>query len=197
MANVQAPFGIRPVRRLDGAVPNYNLNQRYIAYNNTQQIGRFDPVRMLTTGFIALATASTTMNGIFMGCSYYDPTAQRTVWYPNWPAPTLTNTSQFDQVKAWVIDDPYLVFEGQAGGSTTTGFVEADVGANCNFVNGGTPNAFGNSVAYLDQSTIATTASFCFRVIRLSQKVGNDNASPYNTVEVVMNNQDYKTTTGI
>lgn len=208
MANVQSPFGFRPVRRVDGAVPNYKVTTRYLAYNNTNTIARGDPVKTLSTGYIDRGTAGAQIVGIFWGVKYYDPTTQRIQWYPNWTAPTNLTAppssgyspyfgGQGANVEAQIIDDPWLVFECQTGGSTTTPINLGNVGNNVNFAGAGAANSAGNSVAYVDQTTVLTTSTLPFRIIGLSQKIGNDNASAYNTVEVVLNNSDFKTLTGV
>jgi len=87
MSNVQAPFGFRPVRRLDGAQPNYKVTTRYIAYNYSSKIAKGDPVATLNTGYIGLGASSAQILGIFLGCKYYDPGTNRTQWYDQWTAP--------------------------------------------------------------------------------------------------------------
>lgn len=202
MSNVQAPFGFRPVRRQDGAQPNYKVTTRYIAYNNTNKIAKGDPVKTLSTGFIDLGSSSAQILGIFLGCKYYDPGTNRTQWYDQWTAPTnLTNPSgnysiyygnNAVNVEAYIIDDPWIVFEAQC---SSTAFTIGNVGNNCDFAGAGAPNLAGISVAYVQSPN--TTNTLPFRIVGLSQKIGNDNSSAYNTVEVVLNNSDYKTLTGV
>lgn len=206
--NVQSPFGFRPVRRLDGAVPNYKVTTRYLAFNNTNTIARGDPVKTLSTGFIDRGTAGAQILGIFWGCKYYDPTTQRTQWYPNWPAPTNLTAppttgfspyygQQGGNVEAYILDDPWIVFEAQAGTSSSTGITLGNVGNNADFSGAGAANSAGNSVAFLNQATIGTNSAFPFRIVGLSQKIGNDNSGAFNIAEVVLNNSDYKTLTGV
>lgn len=206
MANNQAPFGFRYVRRLDGAQPNYKVTTRYIAFNNANKIAKGDPVKMLSTGFIDIATPGAQIAGIFIGCKYYDPSQNRTVWLPSWSAPTtLTNPSGIfslyygnnaANVEAEIIDDPWAVFEVQAGGSSTA-IAIGNVQQNINFGGQGSPNTANISQAFVDQTSIATTAGLPFRIVGLSQKIGNDNSSGFNTVEVALNNSDYKTLSGV
>ncbi len=195
MANVQGPFGLRPVRRIDGAQPNYQANPYQIAYNNSNKIAKGDPVKLLTSGLIdVLAPGTTAIFGIFWGCQYFDPVQGRTVWSNMWNAVSGLASTQI--VTCWVYDDPNIVFEAQAGGSTTP-IAQADIGANINFAQQSTPNTIGISTAYLDQTTINTTNTLPFRLVGLSQKVGNDNTSAYNVAEVVFNNAQIKNTTGV
>ena len=120
---------------------------------------------------------------------------QRTVWLNAWKAPSLASTVV---VTCWVYDDPNIVFEGQAGGSSTTGLLQADVGNNVNFGGQSTPNSAGFSQAYFDQTTLnPATTTLPFRLIGMSQKVGNDPLSAYDTVEAVFNFSQIKSTTGV
>jgi hypothetical protein len=195
MANTQGPWGFRPVRRLDGAAPNYQYNPYQLAYNNANTIAKGDPVKLLASGFIdVLAPGVIAPFGIFWGCSYIDPNFQRTVWLNAWKAPSLASTVI---VTAWVYDDPNLVFEAQSGNSASSGYAQGNVGNNTNFGGQSTPNAGGLSQAYADQATINTTATLPFRIIGLGQKIGNDNTSPYNTVEVVMNAPQIRAALGV
>lgn len=206
MANVQSPFGFRYVRLLNGAQPNYKVTTRYIAFNNANKIAKGDPVKMLSTGVIDLATPGAQIAGIFIGCKYYDPTQNRTVWFPQWTAPSnLINPSgsfspyygnNAAAVEAQIIDDPWAVFEVQAGGSSTA-IAIGNVQNNISFGGQGAANSAGISTAFADQTTIATTAGLPFRIVGLSQKIGNDNSSGFNTIEVTLNNSDYKTLSGV
>jgi hypothetical protein len=191
MANTQAPFGFRPVRRIDGAALNFMTNVRLIASNDTTPIGYGDPVTSLNTGYVTRSTAgTTTIAGIFMGCEYYDTAFQRWTWMPNWTGTTSTS----GEIRAYICDDVNVVFEAQSNG-TAIGL--ADVQANINFVIG-SPNAAGISTSALNQSTInPATATLPFRIVGLSQRIGVDNASSYNVAEVILNNANYRTTTGV
>lgn len=196
MSNTQAPFGFRPVRRLDGAQPNYPTTKMTIAYNYGTQIAKGDPVKLNTDGTIILATTSATMRGVFWGCTYYDPGTQRTQWQPKWGAPAGLASTQI--VTAYVYDDPNLIFEVQVGATSGNPIItQANVGENFDFGGAGSPNAAGMSVAYANAFTLLTTAALTWRVYAMSPRVNNDPASNYNTILAVMNNQDFKTTTGI
>ncbi|WP_421696927.1 hypothetical protein [Ancylobacter sp.] len=190
MANIQAPNGFRAVRRIDGAALNFLTNVRLIASNDTTPIGYGDPVTSLNTGYITRSTAgTTTISGIFMGCEYYDTSQQKWMYMPNWPGTSTTS----GEIRAYITNDVNVVFEAQSNG-TAIGL--ADIGANINFVIG-SPNTSGISTTALNQSTINTTATLPFRIVGISTRVGTDPTSSYNWAEVVLNNADFKTTTGV
>lgn len=197
MANTQAPFGFRPVRRVDAAAVTFAMDTRQISSADTTAIGYGDVVKAATTGFITRATAADNaladpgIYGIFYGCEYYDTALQRKIFSANW---TGVTTALANSIMAKVIIDPKVVLECQVGGSTT-GIVLADVGANIGILNG-TIGATGISTQGIDQTTVNTTITLPFTIIGQSQKIGNDNTSAYNTVEVLLNNSRFNSRTG-
>lgn len=199
MANTYAPFGFRPSRRLDGAEPNYQIAARPLASTNTNKIGYGDPVKTgasgatFLQGYLDIATTGSQMTGIFIGCSYTD-TQLGYVERPAWLAPT---TAVAGSVVGKVILDPMMVFEVQVGNDTSA-LTQANMGNNINLGGAGSPTTTsGISQAYVDGATIATTNTLNFRLIGFSPAVNNDPTSANPIVEVIINNGDYNTTTGI
>ena len=173
------------------------MDTRQVSSADTTAIGYGDVVKQLTTGFITRATASDNaladhgIYGIFYGCEYYDTAQQRKIWSANW---TGVATALANSVFAKVIIDPRMILEVQAGGSSTA-IGLADIGANIGILNG-TVAVNGISTQAVDQTTINTTVTLPFRIVGLSNKIGNDNTSGFNTVEVVLNNAVYNSRTG-
>lgn len=201
MTNVNAPFGLRPVRRIDGAGPTWQAEPKRIAYNYGTAIAHGDPIILLNTGYIArYANGGSRIDGVFWGCKYLDPNLDRVVWSQNWPAITLGSSSQF--AEAYVIMGKDTVFEIQAGSG---GAPFADIGTNSDIVIG-TASSAGISGAYLD-STHDTTATFPLRIVQLGQGVvstnqagqtnGYDPLTGYNIVQVIMNTYGLYNTTGL
>ena len=199
MANVLAPFGFEPVGVLDGTVPTYAQDPyQLIANTDTTAIYAGDPVTRLSTGYITRATPGTTqIHGIFIGCQYPSVSQLQTAYRKYWPG---TGDSSGD-VTAFVINHPQSEFLVQANGLVT----KAMVGNNANFAYTASGNVYsGFSGATLDVSTVATTATLPFRIVRLYTGVpgavvgnGSDQTSSYNWVWVSFNNQDFKSLTGI
>lgn len=192
MANILAPFGFRAVRRIDGAAPNFLINPRLIASNDTTPIGYGDCVTSLATGYITRSTAGTTaIAGIFQGCEYYDNNMRKYVQSMSWSGTASTS----GPITCYVLSDPYVVFEAQSNGAPIT---FADTGTNINFAVG-SPNALsGISTFSLNASSInPATTTLPFRVIGPSSKIGVDNTSNYNIAEVVLNFTDLKNLTGV
>ncbi|MGO8915766.1 MAG: hypothetical protein ACLQJR_07655 [Stellaceae bacterium] len=180
MSNPTGGYGLRPVRRRDGAAWTGALTAVQLAFNNAHTIAKGDPVVSLSTGFVDL-WASGVIRGVFWGCEYLDPVNNYVNWFNAWKAPTLPSTTA---VTAYIIDDPDLIFEIRSGAGLQT--IQANVWENAAIQGMGAPNAAGMSTATL--TGIATTSTLPLRITGLSQKVGNDNTSTSNIVEVVFNN---------
>ncbi|API52860.1 hypothetical protein BMW22_15655 [Rhizobium leguminosarum] len=198
MANTFAPFGFSQYRGT-GSAPTYEQVARSVALT-APAIYSGDPVTTQADGTVAQSVSATAVQiaGIFVGCEYYSAAINRKVWSPYWPGSgsALANTV----VTAYIITDPNAQFvcqSGNAGAPVTA----ADVGSNANIVIG-TGNALtGISGAYINQATIATTATFPFRITAVVTQPpgsnGTDVASNGNWVIVAFNNVDTKSLTGI
>lgn len=206
MANNQAPFGFQFVRNYYSAAPTYQTSVYQIAYNNSNSFGKGDVVKGLNTGYIDRAiTSDQVILGIIDRVEYFDSTLQAKQFRNAWLAPS---SALQGSCIAYVIDDPNAVFQAQAGGSTTA-IGQADINANINFGGNAAPNTrTGLSVAYLDQTTINTTATLPFRLVNVPQNagngapltagpIGNDSTSAYNIAEVLLNTSAITTRTGI
>lgn len=193
MSNSNAPFGFRPVRRLDGAVPNCSILEREIKSDNTTKIHQFAPVKELATGYIDLAGAADyPIYGVLEGVEYYDTALKQYVFAPAWLAPS---TALAGSVKARITPaHSAQVFEVQSSGAVID---IAAIGANANHAAGTANDTTGLSGASLDQTTLNTTNTLQWRVIGLSKRGGNDNTSSYNIVEVIAVNNSFTATTGI
>lgn len=193
MSNTQAPFGYRATRSINGFAPNYAyLPSRLIAQAATFVVGSGDIVSSLSTGFISLTVSTANqIQGIFNTCEYYDTNFQQWVFRNYLPGTQTPN----DNIKAFTVSSPDQVFEVQSNGAAIT---TPQVGLNATFTGNGAPNSYsGISTAALDPATISTNSAFQFRIIGLGQGVGNDNTSSFNTVEVILNNADFNSTTGV
>lgn len=202
MANVLAPFGFTPVRRLDGAAWTANASQYKIASGNTNHLYQGDVVTLLTTGYIDKLTPGTTaIIGVFVGCEYLSTAGSRRVWSNQWPGSDTTV-----DVIAYVIDDPLVVFLAQTNGASGSAMPLTTVGANVQFVATAGSNLSGISAHSIDESSVANTTTLPFRVVGipgLSDVVtgvpylgppanGYDQTTKYNLVWVAPNNHYFR-----
>jgi hypothetical protein len=196
MANVDARFGFRPIRRLDGSAWSGNLTQLKVANGDSSALNRGDCVKQLATGYVTVAAAGITdhsMRGVFMGCHYLSSALGYPIWSNYWPGSGATG-----DVDVFVCDDPFVVYEVQ--GSTSTAIAFADIGANADVVV--TASTTGFSKWAINQATLATTATFPWRIIALGNNTravenGYDSSTGFNIVEVAWNDMFLTQKTGL
>ena len=171
---VSAPYGLKPVNLIGGQVFAGSTRNIPIQYGYATNIFYGDFVA-ITRGFatrLAVTDGSTAATGapgygqvgIFLGCSYTDPTTKQKRFAQYWPASTLAG----DAV-AIVTDDPDTVFKAAVvttqGGTTIGSASRAMIGLNMTISNlAGNANT-GNSSNGILASSAATTAALPVRVI--------------------------------
>ena len=196
MPNVNAPFGFRPAKMVggapwNGATTSYRLNSGY-----GSNIFTGDVVKLLTTGYLAVAAATEQMRGVAMGFKWTG-----TDWIPRimpyWPSGSVTQGAA--DVEVLVVDDPNVIFEAQFGGATTD-FSVALLGAIFELGAGtGGNTATGQSRQILDITTLKTTAGQ-FRLLEAVARPDNDlrtGQSAYARVLVQPSLHDFRVNTGI
>jgi len=169
MALTAAPYGLKPVKRSDG-MPYAGATSQYLIDPAGEATNLFygQVVIIGADGYIALSTATgadiTTNNlggnglgaiGVFVGCEYVNSSGQlvQAQYYP-------TGTSNGDAIKAYVVDDPNVLFQVQADGAMD----QSDIGANTFFAaaqstsTGSTTT--GNSTTAAESTTVTTAAAF-------------------------------------
>lgn len=170
MATTAAPYGLRPVKRVDGmpyagaystyliAPAGYNTN---IFYGSVVYVNANGYINIVTgTGADATTndwpTGSTSVTGaigVFVGCSFINGQGQL-IFSQYYPANTT------GVVQAFVVDDPMVLFQAQLDGTAT----QAAVGANTFFAaaqstsTGNTTT--GNSTSALDATVVTVPAAF-------------------------------------
>lgn len=173
MASTAAPYGLRPIKRADG-MPYAGAVTQYLIDPAGEATNLFygQVVYIGTDGYIALATgtgADGTTNsfpgsgtltgaiGVFVGCEYVNAQGQliNAPYYPSgYVAPAGT------QIKAFVVDDPNVLFQAQLDGSGN----QAILGANTFFAAAQSTSTgstrTGNSTSALESTVVATTAAF-------------------------------------
>jgi hypothetical protein len=190
MANTNAPFGFRPIRRLDGAAWSSAHSTRKMQ-NNAGACNRGDVVKTLADGTVAVSTigAANANVGIFVGCHYLTAALGYPIWTNYWPG-----AGAIGLVDAFVIDDPLVVFEVMAATGPIT---MADIGANAEFTINASTTGF-SKWALTAPAAGAGSDILPFKVIGVGNagvniSDGYDAASANNIVEVCWNNQNYKT----
>jgi hypothetical protein len=161
MATSATPTGAEPVGTLS-ASGSFTGKVRHIkiasAYNTAIFYGDF--VKLVAAGTAEKAAVTTAAVagtvGVFVGCSYTDPTTKQPTFSQYWPAGTVAS----DAV-AYVADDPKLVFQMQGDGS----IAQTGLGNNVQAISTAGSTDIGRSKNALDASSIATTNTFPLRIV--------------------------------
>ena len=166
---VNAPYGLKPINLIGGQVFAGSTREYAIPYGYATSIFYGDIVG-LTRGNVQRLTVETgtlgTVTGVFLGCSYTNPTTKQKQFAQYWPASTLAG----DAV-AIVCDDPDTVFKAVVCSATTAvaSGARAMIGQNLAMINNtGNVNTGDSANALLAPSnTPATTDALPIRVLGL------------------------------
>lgn len=201
---VDKGFGFQPRRMLSGATFNNQTSTYLIASGYAQDIFNGDPVYYAGNGRIGRATAGNgnPILGIFTGVKYMLPgnnNINQFTFSPYWPANTVVvSPGQPAPVAyAMIIDDPNVVYDVQAA----TQIDSDQLSLNANFLVPGGPvppysYISGQSYLTLDSAAAAPTATFQFKILGYTPQIENTPDTPFNNVEVIINNHPFKGGTG-
>lgn len=196
---VSAPYGFKPVNRIDGLPYAGAIQQIRIAGSYNTAIYNGDTVKVVAGGSIELsgATTSGTIVGVFVGCQYTNSSGQ-TVQAQYYPGTTVTNAV------AYVVVDPSAAYRVAVTTSGTAGTVtyanQTIVGANVATVYGtgsATTGDSGSSVVVPANGDGAAT-TLPFRVIAVVPDTAYvvSGVTVYPEVIVKVNNPQYTALTG-
>jgi len=159
MAITAAPYGARPIGTLS-ASGSFTGMTRHLPIITTYAtlISNGDFVTLAANGTITknAGTASLGCVGIFLGCSYTDPTTSQKTFSNYWPASNAATDAM-----AYVLDDPNVLIQMQADEAMNT----TDRGLNAAVVVTAGSATFGKSKNALDGSTPAVTATLPLRIV--------------------------------
>jgi hypothetical protein len=183
MANVNKPFGLRPVGNLSatGAQKQYGYQ---IEAGYATAIYQGDLV-VVYDGYIIKYDAATHVapTGVFNGVQYNDPTrADKPTWKNYYPGNITPNIGQ---IVCEVLDDPSQLFLIQAAGTIT----QADIGKNAD----PTAATSGSNITGVSAGTLGTpakTAALTFKIVGLSEQAGNA-LGQYAVLVVKLNQHQY------
>jgi hypothetical protein len=160
---VDAPYGLVPINLIGGQVFAGSTRLIPIASGSTTAIFNGDVVNLGSSGTLGkdVGTATATPVGVFLGCSYTDPTFGKTFrqFYPGGLA--------IADIVAYVCDDPNALFKvavTAAGTSTIGNVARTVVGENSALIQTAGNTANGNSRVSIS-STTATASTLPVRII--------------------------------
>jgi len=160
MAKTATPYGLKAVNHVGGTPYAGSTRLLPIASGYASNLFNGQVVQIETDGTVGLVgTFGEGVIGVFVGCTYTDPNTQQLTFNNMWPTGTVAADA-----KAYVIDDPDVVFMAQADGSVT----QADLGQNTDFAAAQSTSTGvlinGNSTSAVSATT-AATATLPFRIV--------------------------------
>jgi hypothetical protein len=166
---IDAPYGLKPINLIGGQVFSGSTRMYNIVYGYSTDIFYGDFVALVRGNLERISVTSGTAGtlvGIFLGCTYTDPTTKQKRFSQYWPASTLAGDAQ-----AYICDDPDTVFQAAicSSGTTIASGARAMIGQNLECLNNTGLTSTGNSRNALlaPTDTPATTSSLPIRVIGL------------------------------
>jgi hypothetical protein len=169
---IDKPYGLKPINLIGGQVYAGSTRLMSIASGYNTSIYYGDVVKRVANGTVEkdVGTTTATPVGIFVGCTYTNPTTKQKQFAQYWPAGTVASDAQ-----AYVVDDPDVLFKvATVSSGTTVAFYGPDaVGANAALVQNSGSNTTGDSAIAIDGTSIATTASLPIRIVDIVPDTSN------------------------
>ena len=166
---VSAPYGLKPINLIGGQVFAGSTREYAIANGYATNIFYGDCVALVRGNLERISVSTGTLGtlaGIFLGCSYTNPTTRQKTFSQYWPSGTAAG----DAV-AIVCDDPDTVFKAVICSATTTvaSGARAMIGQNLAMINntGNTATGDSKNAILAPSDTPATTDSLPLRVLGL------------------------------
>ena len=177
---IDAPYGLKPVNLIGGQVFAGATRSLPIQYNYATNIFYGDVVG-LVRGFVTRLVTTTgatdptggptsgTLVGIFLGCTYTDPTTKQPRFSQYWPASTTAGDGL-----AYICDDPDTVFKAVVCSATTVvaSGARAMIGQNLDCINNTGLTSTGNSRNALLAPTATPLTNTAVTPIRVLGLVG-------------------------
>ena len=165
---VSAPYGLKPINLIGGQVFAGSTRNYPIQYGYATNIFYGDIVNIIRGSIVDNAdttdSTGTGIVGVFLGCSYTNPTTKQKQFAQYWPAGTAAGDCQ-----AIICDDPDTVFKVVMCSATTViaSAANAMLGQNFGLIqNAGNVNTGNSAVAALYAAS-TTSADLALRVVGL------------------------------
>jgi hypothetical protein len=180
---------MRPVGVLGGRPENGSFNSYKIASGYAANVFYGDVVKLVSTGVVEKDTGTATLTpiGVFVGCRFTNPTSKELTFSQYWPTGTVASDAF-----AYVVDDPWAVFQIQANGSVA----QAALGENAEIVQTAGSTAIGTSKNSLNATT-ATTSTLPLRLVAFVDGPNSAVGDAYTDLIVKFNNHQLTTLAGI
>jgi len=166
---IDAPYGLKPINLIGGQVFAGSTREYAIVNGYSTNIFYGDCVALVRGNLerISVSTGTVgTLVGIFLGCSYTNPTTKQKTFSQYYPASTAAG-----DIVGIVCDDPDTVFKAVVCSATTViaSGARAMIGQNLAMINNTGSTSTGNSknAVLAPTDTPATTAALPLRMLGL------------------------------
>ena len=192
MSATATPSGAEPIGTLS-ASGSFTGKVRHIKIASGYGTAIFygDFVKLVSSGTVEKDTGTTSLTpvGVFMGCSYTDPSTNQKTFNQQFPASTAAS-----DIMAYVLDDPSVLMRMQ--GDAT--LAQTTLGNNVAVVQTAGSTSIGRSKNAVDSSTVATTNTLPLRIIDFVDGPTSTVGDSFTDVIVKFNvGHIYENTTGI
>jgi len=201
MSATATPYGLKPVNEIGGLPYAGSTRQIKIASGYASNIFYGQVVSIVAAGTIQVVTTNGDNStpfpagtiGVFVGCTYTNPSTKQLTFSQYWPTGTVASDAM-----AYVVDDYNTLFQVQADGS----LAQTALGANAIFAavqstsTGSTTT--GNSTSAISATT-AATSGYAFRIVDFVESTTSTVGDAYTDVLVKFNPvaHSYNNPTGI
>jgi len=193
---VSAPYGLKPVNRIDGLPYAGAIRQIPVAAAFATAVFFGDTVAIDSTGYLVVSstTNSGAIVGVCVGGQYVNSSGQ-TVQGQYLPASISTSTNL---AYAYVVDDPMALFKVAvvSSGTTMSSAGRTVVGSNLALVLNAGNTVTGDSAYAVTLTGAGTTATIPIRVIDVVPETATA-ADTYTELLVKINTHQYNNTTGV
>jgi len=201
MSATATPYGFKPVNEIGGLPYAGSTRQIKIASGYAANIYYGSVVSIVAAGTIEIVTTNGDNStpfpagtiGVFVGCTYTNPTTKQLTFAQYWP----TGTAASDAM-AYVVDDYNTLFQVQAAGSLAQTVLGSNAILNAAQSTSTGSTTTGNSNTALSTS-VATTSGYAFRIVDFVESTTSTVGDAYTDVLVKFNPvaHSYNNPTGI
>lgn len=169
---ISKPYGLQPVNLIGGQVYAGSTRLFRIASGYATSIYYGDVVKLASDGTIQKDTGTSTATpvGIFLGCTYTNPSTNQKLNYQYYAGGTNA-----PDIQAYVVDDPDVLFKVAAvsSGTTVAFYSSEQIGLNAALIQNNGSNTTGDSQVAINGASFATTASLPIRVVDIVPDTSN------------------------
>jgi hypothetical protein len=169
---VSKPYGLQPVNLIGGQVYAGSTRLFRIASGYATSIYYGDVVKIASDGTVQKDTGTSTATpvGIFLGCTYTNPSTNQKLNYQYYAGGTNA-----PDIQAYVVDDPDVLFKMAAvsSGTTVAFYSSEQIGLNAALIQNNGSNTTGDSQVAINGASFATTASLPIRIVDIVPDTSN------------------------